>query len=168
MLEMFKKYMNGEDKPGIEAKAKDEVAMDIKTESVAELTSQMQQAVQMLQDKDVKLADLASQLSSATSLADQLKAEVAELNKQKLEAVTKQRKEKLIAIVGTVKAEEQFETLNKLDDTTFNSVISMFTVASSLEEKSFAEKGVDVEADVNAPVKSIEQKMLEQKYAQKQ
>lgn len=122
----------------------------------AELTAQLAEA-------NKKLADATAAFTSAE--AAKAEAEAAALA-VKLDA----RKEKVIAAVGTERADALLTVTEEMDDAAFDAVLSAIGLGVKAEAESplFNEVGVAGEADAAKVVEeSTEMKILKKKYAKK-
>ena len=153
MLDKLKKYFTAEAVNPVaesqeEAQQQEEVMSDVTQNASEELVAQL----------TAKENELATLQASYSELADQLEkvkqelASYAEMKaaKEQAEALAKaaKRKESLEAAVGTEKAATLLSSLEVLDDTTFQSVVS--EMASKLDKESstsFKETGVTAEVE---------------------
>lgn len=129
----------------------------------AELQAALTAALAAVQEGETQREELAAQL--AALLAAQADA-AANAEKAKAEA----RKAKIVAVVGTERANALIEATANLADAAFEAVLSAWTVASATEAKSgmFTETGADAEANADAVnVESKEMQILKAKYAQR-
>lgn len=119
--------------------------------------------VAKLEEANAKLAAAADVLASAE--ADKEAAEAAALA-AKLNA----RKEKVLAAVGTERADALLQVTEEMDDAAFDAVLSAIGLGAKAEAESqmFNEVGVAAEADAAKVVdESPEMKILKKKYAKK-
>ena len=164
MLERLKKHLGIEDAPAADLNS-------IQTQ-LTELQSQFE-GVQS------NLADAVSTITSLTAEKDGLEAALAdaiETNKilqeqlaataaKAVEAKDQARKAKLVAVIGTEKAETTFEAVKGLEDGAFDAVLA--AMATSVEKEAqtelFKETGVAGDAE---PAKEMtaEEKILRDKY----
>lgn len=127
------------------------VAMTTKDEQLAaaddksaELLAQLTTATEALTAKETALADLTAKFEQAQSA-------LAEIEKAKQELIVKAKEEKLAArkakveaAIGTAKADEILKATESLEDASFDSLLSAFSVSLDAEAKSkmFVEAGV--------------------------
>lgn len=125
-----------------------------------ELATALQTALEAVSNADQVVLALTEKLDAAT-------AKIAELTASAEQARLTSRKEKIVAAVGTAKADALMAATDQLDEAQFNAVIGAMSTSLDIESKSklFSEQGVAAEADANqvAPV-SKEMQILAQKY----
>jgi uncharacterized protein YPO0396 len=132
-------------------------------EQLTELSTALATAVQAVEAADAKVAEL-------QALVDAAAAEKAELQAKAVEAKAAARKEKIVAAVGTERAEAVATATEGLTDASFDAVLSAMTLSVDTESTSslFTETGVTAEATaakvVNAVEESPEMKILRAKY----
>ena len=167
MLEHLKKYFTSKEAtPVAEAtQPLEEVSMTTNLEQLntanetAELVAQLASSASALTELQSQFAELSTKYAESQAALAQLsevkEAMVAQAAADKLA----KRKESLEHAVGTVKAAELLATLEVLDDTAFNSVVSAMTVNLDAEASStaFKETGVVAEAEKAEvdPVKAL-------------
>ncbi len=178
MLDRFKKYFAGNtaNTPASADNTK-EVEMTVEEKATADANAvqlKEAQATLVAQAADLEaLTELVAELSgkfevaqAALAQAEQSKVDlVAEAKAKTLAA----RKEKVTAIVGTVKAEEFMTAAGAFSDVQFEAVVGMLAASFDNENKSlmFKEVGVSATADATQVVEeSAEMKALKAKYAQ--
>lgn len=142
-------------------------AFKLESESqITELSTALATAVKAVEAADARVAEL-------QALVDAAEAEKAEAAVKAAEAKTAARKEKIVAAVGTVRAEAVAAATEGLADAAFDAVLSAMTLSVEAEATSplFTEAGVTAEADAatvaNAVVESAEMKILRTKYPPK-
>lgn len=130
----------------------------------------MAEAAEKVTGLQAELADMAAKLAEANAaLASAETAKVAaaaEAAAAKLSA----RKEKLVAALGTERADALMKVTEGMEDAAFDAVISALGVAASVEAEDpmFNEAGVDAKADAGKVVEeSKEMKILRAQYAKK-
>lgn len=154
MLERFmKKFTN----PALAEQEKEVINMTTETEAtaqaaatIAELTASLEQANAALAEKTTAFAELTSKVEQMTATLAAIESEKAEAAAVAKAAVMQNRKEKLEAVLGTAHASAVLATLENSDDTTFNTVLSAFSLNREEESKSkmFTEEGVSAEVPV--------------------
>lgn len=114
-----------------------------------ELSTALETAMQAVKDADVAVAALQAEVAALKSTVDE-----AKVSAEQTKATT--RKEKIVAAVGTTKADALFTATESLADEQFNAVVESLTSAASVESKSkmFTEQGAAAEVD---PSKVVEQ-----------
>lgn len=168
MLEKFKKKL------GIEGQVKEVEASaelsDVQAQ-LAEALSQVETANAMIAEMTAAHAEALSaverELEAAKAALDALKAEKAEMIAKAEAAKQKARKEKVVAIIGTEKADALMAATAHLDDAAFEAVVSALAVSVEVEASSdmFKEVGVDAEVDTAKAVQeSEEMRLIKQKY----
>lgn len=127
-----------------------------------ELSTALTTALTAVAEADGKVAELTTQLATLTT---QLSVFTAQVQAAKLAA----RKEKLVAAVGTERADALMESTQGVDDASFETVVSALTLSTSLESQSnmFVEKGADAQADASktVAVESETMKIVKQRVA---
>lgn len=116
------------------------------------------------------IAELTGKLEAAEAALAAVAAEKAELVAKAAAVKLAARKEKVIAAIGTDRADALMAATEGLDDAQFSAVVSAMAVATDAETKSplFNEVGVTAEADAAAVVEeSVEARILKQKYGVK-
>lgn len=128
---------------------------EFKTEAEAHATG----LSEALTATENKLTEVQAALEAAA--ADKAAAEAA-AQAAKLEA----RKEKVLGIVGTERADALLKVTEGMDDTAFEAVVAALGVGAAAEAASplFKEAGVDVAADSAAVTETPEMKRLKAKY----
>lgn len=122
-----------------------------------------------------KLEEAAAALAEMTAKFEAAQAELATLAAEKAEMVANARavklaarKEKVVAAIGTEKADGLMLATEGLDDAAFEAVVSALAGSVDAEAKTelFSEVGVAAEADAAKVVEeSEEMKLLKQKYS---
>jgi hypothetical protein len=116
------------------------------------------------------LAEMTAKLEAAHADLSKLVAEKAEMAATAAAVKLAARKEKVIAAIGTERADALMAATEGLDDAQFAAVVSAMSVATDAEAKSplFSEVGVTAEADAAKVVEeSAEARILKQKYGVK-
>lgn len=108
---------------------------------VETLKEEIQKAVEAAE------AVLKAQLASKQEELEKALAEAEELKKAQREAVEKARKEKLVAVVGDVEAEELFKAIGGLEEQAFAAVFASLEKKAAAEQKEL-EKEVGVDGGV--------------------
>jgi hypothetical protein len=130
----------------------------------AELSAALETALTAVKEADARVAELSAAVEAAV-------AEKAAMVAKAAEAKANARKEKIVAAVGTARADALFAATSNLEDAAFDSVIGALVTSASAEASSklFTEVGVTGEpspAQAAAPaVESAEMKILREKYA---
>lgn len=130
-------------------------------ENIAELTEALQVALLSVEATEKQRDELAAKLAEIETAKAQSEADAAA-------AKANARKEKIVAAVGTDRADAVFQATESLADSAFEAVLAAMTAASVAEAKSamFSETGVSAEADASvADAPSQEMQILRQKYA---
>jgi len=153
MLDKFKKLLgNAEPQEQLEQVIVEAVA-DNSNEALAKLQADFDSykadAEQLLTQATAEVAELKTKLEAANSViaaAEQAKA-IAE--KQALETKMAARKEKIVAAIGTEKADGLMLATEALDDAAFNAVLSALagSVEAEASTEMFKEVGVDAKAE---------------------
>lgn len=123
-----------------------------------------------LETAQTALAEMAGKYEAAQAQLAAIAAEKAELVANAAAAKLAARKEKIVAAIGTEKADALMEATDALDDAQFNAVVSAMAGSVEAEAKTdlFKEVGVTAEADASkVNEESAEMKILKQKYAAK-
>lgn len=135
-------------------------------EAKAEFEDFKQTAETLHAEDEATIAELKAKLEEASATLDLMKAEkeaaVAEALAAKLEA----RKEKIVATLGTERAEALLKATEGMDDAAFEAVATALGVSIEEEAKSllFSETGVDATVDASKIVETVEMKLLRQKF----
>lgn len=121
------------------------------------LTAQFEEMKTVLEAAEAARTTLEASLKEKDAI-------LAEMVKQKQEAVVADRKAKLCDAVGTEQATSLFEVTKDMSDEQFSVILASVTsaVEKEAESNSFKEKGFSAEADVVE--KSALQKQIDQKY----
>lgn len=112
-------------------------------------------------------AELISKLEGAWATITSLEAQIAEMNASALAAKLSARKEKVVAAIGTERADSLMAATEGLDDTAFDAVVSALVGKGEAEASSdlFKEVGVTAEVDASkVESETAEMKMLKAKY----
>lgn len=123
-------------------------------DDVAELSEGLQVALLSVKEAESQRDELAAKLATLEAASVQAAADAAQA---KLDA----RKAKIVAAVGTDRADAVFEATSALADAAFDAVVGAMTVAADKEAKSplFTETGASVEANaatVDTPSKEMQ------------
>jgi hypothetical protein len=113
------------------------------------------------------LAEVSAKLEAAHAELAAIAAEKAELVATAAAAKLAARKEKIVAAIGTEKADALMVATGSLDDAAFEAVVSAMTGSMDAEAKSslFTEVGVTAEADAAKVVEeSAEMRILKKTY----
>lgn len=185
MLDKFKKLLSGqpttdESEQVVEAveQVTETLTLTVDTSAVqAELDSMKAQLESVSADFGTKLAEAEGKIAEMTALLEAAQAELAAVAAEKAVMVANAltvklaaRKEKIVASIGTEKADALMAATEGLDDAAFEAVVS--AMAGSVEAEAntdlFKEVGVTAEADAAKVIeKSEEMKLLESKYGAK-
>lgn len=127
-----------------------------------ELSTALTAALTAVAEADGKVAEALAKVGA-------LEAQLSEFKVQAEAARLAVRKEKLVAAVGTARADALMESTQAVDDTAFETVLSALTLSTSLESKSklFTEQGADAQADASktVTVESETMKIVKQRVA---
>jgi hypothetical protein len=137
---------------------------------VSDLQAQLKEATTSLDAATVALAELNSKYEAATAALAAIEAEKAEMIAQAAAAKAASRKEKVVAAIGTEKADSLLLATEGLDDAAFEAVVSALVGSVEVEAKSnlFKEVGVAAQADATkVNEESAEMKILLAKYGKK-
>lgn len=127
----------------------------------AELKTALTAALAAVQEGETQREELAAQLAALQAANAQAAAD-AEMAKANA------RKQKIVAVVGTARADALFDATANLADEAFEAVIGAMNTASAKEAASpmFTETGASAEASAEvANTPSKEMQILKQKYA---
>lgn len=119
------------------------------------------------------VAELTSKLSAAEDQIATLSTALANAKSEKAAAAMDARKAKVVAAVGTEKADALLASLSSLTDPAFDAVMDAMSVTSKAEAQSklFTEQGVDASANVAAVTEAAKSNpvmdLLKAKYAPK-
>lgn len=130
----------------------------------AELSAALETALSAVKEADTRVAEL-------TAAAEAAQAELAAMVNAAAEAKATARKNKIVAVVGTERADALFAATSNLDDAAFDNVVGALVVAGDTEARSklFTEVGAAGEtspAQAAAETESAEMRILREKYAQ--
>lgn len=159
MLDAMKKLFNKKEETEMKDGNTTET-LNVQTESAQlsaireELEAFKAEANALVAQADAEKAELKNQIEAL--LAD--KAEmVAQAKAAKLSA----RKEKVIEMIGTERADALMTATAEMDDAGFTAVLTAMSIATETEEKGkmFTEQGVDAEADATKVVADPVQKL---------
>jgi chromosome segregation ATPase len=156
MLDAFKKRLGGSVAEAVVALAAHEAlqqefaAFKAETEKTLEAAlSQKQEVEAALQAAQAEAETVKAQLAELQQFAAQAEAEKARLQQEAEGARLQARKEKIVAAVGTARADALMTATEQLDEAAFTAVVSALNVSAEVEKQSemFTEKGVAAEAD---------------------
>lgn len=117
---------------------------------VEQSTTALSQAVETVKEADAKIAELqaslaasAAQLATLQAFADQAAADKAKLEADAAQAKLDARKAKIVAAVGTAKADALMASTQSLADADFESIVSALGTSLETEAKTkmFTEAG---------------------------
>lgn len=172
MLEKFKKKLGiegqAQEVASVEAAAADLSAIQAElTEALSQVTTANELIAEMTEAHAAEVANLKAEIEAAKAALDAIEAEKAEMIAKAEAAKLAARKEKVVAAIGTEKAEGLMAATGHLDDAAFEAVVSALAGSVEAEASSdlFKEVGVDAEVDAAKVVEeSEEMKLLKQKY----
>lgn len=173
MLNQFKKLLN----VGKPAQQK-EVSMTVEEgqlvaadNNTAELTALLATATQALADSQSKYVELATELATLQAAFKSAEGAQAALVADAKAKVLAARKEKIVAAVGTGKADALLTATESLEDAAFNAVVSAMAGSVDAEANTnlFKEVGVDAQADATQVTEADNEtaKLLAAKYKTK-
>lgn len=122
------------------------------------------------------IASLIAEVAELKALVEAADAALAAVNAEKAALVADAeakrlaaRKEKIVAAIGTEKADALMTATGSLDDTAFEAVVSALngSIAAEASSDLFKEVGVAAEADASKVEESAEMRLLKQKYGKK-
>ena len=121
-------------------------------ERIAELSASLETATTSLSVSEQRFAEMQSKFNEMTAQLSALEAEKVSLADKAKAVVQATRKEKLEVVLGTAGAAPVLASLEGADDSTFETVLSAFSVNREAEGKSkmFQEKGVAASVEVPA------------------
>lgn len=167
MLDKFKKLLGAApeaeavvEAPVVEAQAVETALADDMQAKLAQLTVDIEVAAGAL-------ATMTANYEAAQGIINALTAEKAEAQAKADVAKFAARKEKVVAAIGTEKADGLMLATAGLDDAAFNAVVSALagSVAVEASSKLFSEVGVAAEADAAKVVEeSKEMALIKQRY----
>lgn len=139
------------------------------TELSTELTAKLAQADAALAEHAQAFAELAAKFEAASAELNTIKEAKLAVEAEALQAKLAARKEKIVAAVGTDKAEALLTATEGVDDVAFNAIVSAFDAKLVQESQSamFTEIGAAGEVDVAKAEESPEMKALKAKYSAK-
>lgn len=137
-----------------------EALMAAAEEREAELAAKLEEA-------NAKLAEVAEAVAAAEAAKAQAEADALAAVEAALAAKLAARKDKLIAAVGTERADALLAL--EMDDAAFEAVVAALGVSAAVEAASplFNEAGVDAQADAAQVVESAEMRILKAKFGKK-
>lgn len=183
MLETLRKALGGK-----EATKPDQTEVKLTTEdvtaavqaAVAELNGKfdeykqtadaaMAEAAEKITGLQGELAAMAGKLTEAQAALDAADEEAVKAAQEAAALKLTARKEKVVASLGTERAEALLKATEGMDDAAFEAVASALGVSAAVEAASplFKEVGVDAQADASKIVESPEMRILKNKYAKK-
>lgn len=134
----------------------------------AELSTALETAVNAVKEADAKVAELTAAAEALQAELTQLKAAQAEAEAKAVAQKQAARKAKIVAAVGTAKADSLMEATSGMEDAAFDAVLSAMTgaVASEAKSQMFTEVGAtaDVDPSKTPAAESKEAQILRQKY----
>lgn len=126
----------------------------------------MAEAAEKLNTLQAELAEMAGKLTEAQAAL--VAADTAKLDAANLAAALKlsARKEKLVASIGTERADALMQATEGMEDAAFEAVAAALGVGIEAESKSelFTEVGTDAQADGSKVTESKEMQILRAKY----
>lgn len=138
------------------------------TASVTSLTSQLDASVNLVNELTTKVEELSASLEAANAIVAKAEAEKNEIIENVFNQKMNARKERIVASVGTAKADTLFEATKSLADTEFDAVVGAVenTFKTEASSEMFEEVGASAEVVVaNVEEKSALEKALKQKYS---
>lgn len=142
----------------------------------AEFDEFKQTAEALLAESEAKTKSLTEQLEAANALVADFRAAAVMAEAEKLQAVADAaaaklagRKEKLVALLGTERADALLTVTENMEDAGFDAVVSALGVGAAAEADAplFKEVGATVEADAAQIVETAEMRALKSKYGKK-
>jgi hypothetical protein len=120
---------------------KPDATVDASANTVATLTASLEAVTTELASANAKIAELTALVDAATAFKAAAEREAAELK-------ATARKEKLVAAVGTEKADALMAATASMDDTAFGTLVAAMTTTLTVEaaQPTFREVGVEGEA----------------------
>lgn len=160
MLDKFKKFLNKKEDPEM----KDEKATQALTiqvdasEAKAELEKIQADFEAFKTEANALIAQADGQVAELKKQVEALVAEKAAMITEAAEKKLSARKEKIVAAIGTTKAEGVMAATKDLDDASFEAIVSALTTSVDAEAKSemFTETGASAEADASKVVDPVE------------
>lgn len=127
------------------------------------------QAEEQAASLSAQLAEANAKLNAATEALTVAAAEKAAAEAEALAQKLAARKEKVVAAIGTERADALLKVTENMDDAAFEAVVSALGVSAETEANSalFKEVGASGEADASQVVESAEMRILKQKYGKK-
>jgi hypothetical protein len=115
---------------------------------------------------EATIAELTKQLEDTNAALNALQAEKDAAVKEALAAKMEARKEKIVATLGTERADALLKATEGMDDAAFEAVASALGVSAEVESQSplFKETGVDATVDAAKIVETAEMKILREKF----
>ena len=153
MLDKFKKLLgNTEPQEQLEQVIVEAVAdnsNEVLAKLQADFDSYKAEADQLLTQATAEVAELKTKLEAANAVIAAAEQAKALAEKQTLETKMAARKEKIVAAIGTEKADGLMLATEALDDAAFNAVLSALagSVEAEASTEMFKEVGVDAKAE---------------------
>jgi hypothetical protein len=138
--------------------------------AIAELTADKELTLAALAAAQGELDSARAELETLKQFAEAAEAAAAQAAAEAAAAKLNARKEKIVAAVGTERADALMAATQALDDAAFDAIVSAMSLSVQIEAKTgmFAEVGATADANAAAPIEeSPEMKILKAKYAQK-
>lgn len=152
-------------------KTDQELVIEVASEELDVLKAQVEALTADLGEKleaaNGALAEMTAKFEEAQAQLSAIAAEKAQMVTDALAAKLAARKEKVVAAIGTEKADGLMLATEGLDDTAFEAVVSALagSVAAEAASPLFKEVGVTAEADAAKVVEeSAEMKLLKKQY----
>lgn len=169
MLDKFKKFLNKKEDPEMkDDKATEPSAIQVDaSEAKAELEKIQADFEAFKTEANALIAQADGQVAELKKQVEALVAEKAAMIADAAEKKMSARKEKIVAAIGTTKAEGVMAATKDLDDAQFEAIVSALATSIDAEAKSemFTEKGASAEADASKlNEETPEMKALKKKY----
>lgn len=161
MLDKFKKFkfFSEVKEPEMEQEdtQADLSAVDVNEQLAAANEALASNAVAM-KEMGEKLAEMSAKFDAAQTALAAVEAEKAAMLAEATEKKLSARKEKIVASIGTAKAEGVMAATKDLDDAQFEAIVSALATSIDAEAKSemFTETGASAEADASKIVDPVE------------
>lgn len=129
----------------------------------------MAEAAEKITGLQGELAAMAGKLTEAQAALDAADEEAVKAAQEAAALKLTARKEKVVASLGTERAEALLKATEGMNDAAFEAVASALGVSAAVEAAAplFNEVGVDAQADASKVVESPEMRILKNKYAKK-
>src|SRR5687768_14996995 len=170
MLEKFKKLMGSEEPKPEAATTTLAVTLDATAlqAELGEMKAQFEAVANAFAEANEKLASMSADLEAAKAALAAVEGDKAEMIAQAAAAKLAVRKDKVVAAIGTEKADGLMAATENLDDAAFEAVVSALAGSVEVEANSslFKEQGVDAQVDAaKVEEESEEKRLLKQKYS---